>query len=146
MFRPTSTNSPGTFRNDRAPLVTRIHPLFSASSTRFNCQRYLNNFKYFSIASESSTVSIGESTLYSRVNTSHPISPCEYSNMRASKRRRTSVGSCCALEERMADSSVAVRVCRLRALAGLAKLVLQAISAVDESRRKNIGYSKVSIN
>lgn len=46
----------------------------------------------------------------------------------------------------MADSSVAVRVCRLRALAGLAKLVLRAISAVDESRRKNIGYSKVSIN
>lgn len=64
------------------------------------------------IESGSSTVSIGASTLYSSVNTSHPISPCEYSSMRASNRRSTSGGSFCAFEERMAVSSVAVRLCR----------------------------------
>lgn len=111
-FDLSERNSPGTLRKDRTPPVTRIHPLFSASSTRFCCHRYLKSFRYFSIDSGSNTVSMGESTLYSNVKTSHPISPCEYSSIRASKRLRTSIGSYWALEDRMAVSKVAVRLCR----------------------------------
>ena len=103
---------PGNRRNDLAPPVTFIQHLSRIFSTRFICQRCLNNLRYLSVASWSSTVSIGGSTLYSKVKTSQPISPWEYSSIRASKRRKTSVGSCCTLEERMAVSKLAVKLCR----------------------------------
>ena len=69
-------------------------------------------------------MSIGASTLYSKVKTSQPISPWEYSSMRASKRRRTSGGSFWAFEERIAVSSVAVRLWRYNVFAGRDRLGL----------------------
>lgn len=133
--------APGSRRNMRAPPVTLNHPLSRAISILLICHRCLNNFKYFSIASGSRTVSMGGSTLYSRVKTSQPISPCEYSSIRASRRRRTSTGSWCALDERIAVSRFAVKLWRYRVLAGLVKLGLHAISEVEfdhRYRRANI--------
>jgi hypothetical protein len=103
---------PGILKNVLAPPATRIHPLLSVDSMRFMRQRWLKILRYLIIDSGSSSVSNGASTLYSSVNTSHPISPWEYSSMRASKRRRASGGSFCAFEDRIAVSSVAVRLCR----------------------------------
>lgn len=67
----------------------------------------------------------GASTLYSKVKTSQPISPWESSSIRASRRRRISGGSNCAFEARMADSRVAVRLCRYKEFAGRSRLSLR---------------------
>lgn len=105
-------NLPGTCKNVREPPASRIQPFVSVPSIRLIFHMWLKSLRYFTIASESMTVSMGESTLYSSVKTSQPISPCEYSSIRASSLRSTSGESFCAFEERMADSRVAVRLCR----------------------------------
>ena len=139
-------HGPGSRRNMRAPHVTLNHPLSRAISILFICHRCLNNFKYFSMASGSRTVSMGGSTLYSRVKTSHPISPCEYSSIRASRRRSTSAGSWCTLEERIAVSKLAVKLWRYRVFAGLVKLGLYTVSEVEFVYIDEPTYPSVCIN
>lgn len=108
------------------------------------CHRCLNSFRYFSIASWSSTVSIGALTLYSSVKTSQPISPCEYSSIRASSRRRTSTESLWAFEERIAVSRFAVRLCLYKVLAGRARLGLQGkwVKKITVPRSRKISLRK----
>lgn len=67
------------------------------------------------------TVLIGPSTLYSKLNTSHPVSPGETSNSRTSSLLRMSLSSYCALVALIALSKMPVRLCRKRLLAGLAR-------------------------
>lgn len=98
------------------------------------------------MASGSRTVSMGGSTLYSRVKTSHPISPCEYSSIRASRRRSTSAGSWCTLEERIAVSKLAVKLWRYRVFAGLVKLGLYTVSEVEFVYIDEPTYPSVCIN
>lgn len=107
--RTEDDNLPGIVSNSLDPDVTLIHPCVRAVSTRLKRQRWWNSFSYSTIAFESSTALRGASTLYSREKQSQPTSPCEYSSIRASSRRRTSGESYCALLPRIAVSRSDVR-------------------------------------
>lgn len=115
---------PGTRKRDLLAPANRIHAFVNVTSTLLSCHKKLKSFKYLTIQSLSMTVLIGASILYSKVNTSQPISPWEYSNIRASRRLSTYGGSSWAFELRIAVSRVAVRLCRKSVLAGRVRLGL----------------------
>ena len=136
-------------RRPRAPVIRRRQVEPSANSTRLMRQRKLKTTRYCLLAQEVMTTSTGASTLYSSVKTSQPMSPWLSSRRRASRRRRTSGESYCALEPRMAWSSWAVRVWRYCEPAGLSRFeasdsINRAMKSPCPSRRYFFRASRCS--